>query len=202
MLRADEVPPPDLLVLFVAPFPARRDDLPDFGAEESQVIVGQIEIAVEKAADVVQCDAYVAHRAGGAGNHIDRKPSVPVQSASRRVDKVVGDGSGWPVRDSGHRVGDVTVEAGEEPEPVFAGQILAAVLARARQGKAAGLAARDGKQFVDFDVEVALYEFMGGAEAGDASAEDDDLRFTGQISRLVFCALAAARLYCAIYPML
>ena len=156
MPRADEVPPPDLLVLFVAPFPARRDDLPDFGAEESQVFVGQIEIALKKATDVVQCGTYVAERAGGAGNHIDRKPSDPVQSASRRVNEVVGDGSGWPIRDSGHRVGDVTVEAGKEPEPMLAGQILATVLTRPLQGEAAGLATRDGKQFVDFDVKVSL----------------------------------------------
>ncbi len=102
-------------------------------------------------------------------------PPVTVQLTARRVDEVVRDGSGRPVRDPAHRVGDVTVEAGEEAEPVFAGQVLAAVLARPRHRKAPRLAAGNRKELVDLDVEVALDQLVGGAEARDAAAEDDDL---------------------------
>ena len=159
----------------IAPLAARRDDLPDLRAEELEVVVGQVEVAAEKAAEIVERDADVVESAGEPRNHVDGMPSVAVQLASRRVDEVVRDGAARPVRNPAHRVGDVTVEAGEEPEPVFAGQILAAVLARPRHGKAPGLAAGDGKELVDLDVEVALDQLVGGAEPGDAAAEDDDL---------------------------
>ena len=82
--------------------------------------MGQIEVAAEGAADIVEHDAHIGDRAGAARDQIDGMPRVPVQLTSRGVDKVVRDGSGGPVRDPAHRVGDVAVEAWEEPKPVFA----------------------------------------------------------------------------------
>ena len=141
--------------------------------------MGEIEVAAEEAADVVEHDAHVVDRARRAGDQIDRMAAEAGQLAARRVDQVVGDGARRPVRNPAHRVGDVTVEAREEAEPVLAGQILAAVLAGARQREAAGLAAGDGEQLVDLDVEAALDQLVGGAEAGDAAAEDDDFGIHG-----------------------
>jgi hypothetical protein len=112
-------------------------------------------------------------------------PPVPVQLNSRRVYKVVRDGSSGPVRDPAHRVGDVTIEAGEEPEPVFAGQVLSAVLARPWHRKAPGLTSGNGKKLVDLDVEIALDQLVRRTEARDAAAEDDDLWIHGSVSRIL-----------------
>ncbi len=179
MLRFDEVPPPDLFVFRVPPLAAGRDDLPHLRAEERKVIVGEVEVAAEEAAEVVEHDAHVVDRARRTRREIHGVTPVPAQLAAGRVDQVVRDGSGRPVGDPAHRVGDVTVEAREEPKPVLAGQILAAVLARPRHGKAPRLAAGDWKKLVDLDVEVALDQLMRGAEPRDAAAEDDDLRIHG-----------------------
>ena len=116
-------------------------------------------------------------------------PPGAVQLTARRVDQVVDDRSGGPVWDPAHGVGDVAVEAGEEAEAVFAGQVAAAVLARPGHREAPGLAAWDGKQLVDLDVEAALDQFMGGAEAGDAAAEDDDFGCHGSGGYDVNCLL-------------
>ena len=138
--------------------------------------MGQVEVAAEEAAEIVEHHAHVGDRAGRTGDQIDGMAPVAVQLTARRVDEVVGDGSRRPVRDPAHRVGDVTVEAREEPEPVFAGQVLAAVLAGLRHREASRLTAGDRQQLVDLDVEAALDQLVGGAEPGDAAAEDDDFR--------------------------
>src|SRR5262249_55324859 len=130
VLCTDEIPPPLRFVLVIAPLTARRHDLPDLRGEESQVVVCQIEIAVEKTADIVERRAYVSQRSRRTGDQIDRLASEPVQLTSSRVDEVVCNGSSGPVRDPAHRVGDVSIEAWEKPESVFAGEVLATVLAR------------------------------------------------------------------------
>ena len=138
--------------------------------------MGQVEVAAEEAAEIVECDAHVVDRAGATGDEIDRVPPIPVQLTSRGINQVVSDRSSRPIRDAIHRLGDVTVEPGEEPKPMFARQILSAVLARPRHGEAPRLTSGNRQEFVDLDVEVALDQFVGGAEPRDAAAEDDDLR--------------------------
>src|SRR4029450_7830885 len=134
-----EVPPAHLLVVVVATLAARGDNLPDLRAEIPQVVVGEIEVAAEEAAEIVERDARVGDRAGGGGGEVDRPPPVPVQLTARRVHQVVGDRSGWPVRDPAHGVGDVAVEAGEEAKAVFAGEVAAALFSRPGHREAPGL---------------------------------------------------------------
>ena len=121
---------------------------------------------------------------GRTGDQIDGMASVAVQLAARRVDEVVGDGARRPVRDPGHRVGDVPVEAREEAKPVLARQVLAAVCAGLRYRKAPRLTPGNRQQLVDFHVEAALDQFVGRAQPRDAAAEDDDLRTQGTYSPL------------------
>ena len=66
-LGADELPPADLFVLVHAPLAAGGDDLPELGAEERELVVRQAEIAAEKPAEVVECDAHVVDRARESG---------------------------------------------------------------------------------------------------------------------------------------
>ena len=71
-----------------------------------------------------------------------------------------------------HGVGDVPVEAREEPKPVLTGKIPSAVYAGVRHGDGAGLAAEHWLALVDADAEPAFGEFVRGAQAGDAAAQD------------------------------
>ena len=94
-------------------------------------------------------------------------------------------------RNAAHGVDDVLVEAGEKPEAVLAGQV---VLDRSNSGvrnlipplaagassldhwNAARLAARDVAPFEHHDLEAALDEFLRGAHARHAAAQNDDFR--------------------------
>ena len=105
---------------------------------------------------------------------------VSVQLTACGIDEVIGDAAGGPIWDPAHRVGDVSIEPREEPEPVFAGQILTAVLAGIRNREASGFTSGDWKQFVDLDVKVALYELVRRTEPRDAAAKNDDLRSHGE----------------------
>ena len=77
-------------------------------------------------------------------------------------------------RDASHRVGDVVVEAGEEPEPVLTGQVRPPSDAGAGNGDAAGLAA-ERLAFDDRDLEPALDQLVGRRQPSHPATEDDDL---------------------------
>ena len=96
-----------------------------------------------------------------------------------------------------HGVNDVLVKAGEEPEPVFArqsvvdrsepvvGELVSASAVIVGDLDAARLASRNGLLLQDDDFEAALDQFVGGAHAGDAAAQNDDFRWA--------CSIATAR---------
>ena len=80
-------------------------------------------------------------------------------------DRAAGD------RDPAHRVREVTVEAREEAEAVLARQVGAPVLARAGVRDAARLAAQRVAHLVDRDLEPALGQLVGGAQARHPAAQ-------------------------------
>jgi hypothetical protein len=86
------------------------------------------------------------------------------------VDAVRVAGEGNPA----HRVREIPVETGKETEAVFARQRLAPTARRPRDVHGAGLAAEDVVVLVDGHGVAPLGEFVRGAEAGDAAAEDGD----------------------------
>jgi hypothetical protein len=76
-------------------------------------------------------------------------------------------------RDPLHRLGDVVVEAREEPEAVLAREIRPTAGARPRDADAAGLAA-PGARLEDGHLEAALGQLVGGRQTGHATPEDRD----------------------------
>ena len=120
---------------------------------------------------------------------------VPDQLTSRRVDKVVGDGSSGPVKNPTHRVGDVAVEAGEERNPCSPGKSFRPFLPEPGP-RNSGPYLRGSEGVVDLDVEVALDQLVGRTQARDTTAEDDDLRVHGSRSKVLMflsCAEGAHR---------
>src|SRR5688572_2555180 len=173
LLRADELPPADLLVGVHPPFAARRDDLPDFRGEEDELVVSEVEVTAEQPADIVQRHADVVDRPWRSCGDVDRPAAEAGERDAGGVDQIVGH-SAVAARNPAHRVGDVAVEAGEEAEAVFARKVRPAVRTGAGNAEAPGLAAGNRQQLVDLDVELTLDQFMRSAEPGDPAAEDDD----------------------------
>ena len=165
------------------------EDLPDARAEEGEIVGREIGDRSERQqtcrATPSPASAGVARKAAGM---MKRRLAVLGEPDARRRHQMIGHLAPVERRNAPHGVDDVLVEAGEEPESVLAGQ---AVLDRATtpvsatcarcvpvavvdHRNAAGLAARDVAPFEHHDLEAALDQFVRGAHARHAAAQNDD----------------------------
>jgi hypothetical protein len=173
-LGADVVPPGLELPLLVAALVAareqrqqalhqhgvlvRRDAEPGHDVEQEAREDGEV---LERLGEVRAGDQLVAP--AGLGQEDPRRAREPLEDAVAAE------------RDPLHRVRQVAVEAGEEPEAVLGRQVAPATGPGSGHGQAAGLAAGDRPRLQDRDREAALGELVRGAQPGDAAAEDDDV---------------------------
>ena len=169
-LRLRELPPRDVLVLVEPPLVAARQ--PDEQPPEVVHHVPQRDEAGE-----IECTAdgglpiVPIAREPRAHQHVwracprERRPGgrdEVVQDAARVVAK----------RDARHRVVDVPVEPGEEPESVLAGEQLAAIDRAVRDRDAAGLAAENRLALEDANLEAPFSKLVRSAQAADTTAQN------------------------------
>lgn len=167
----DEVPPGHLLPLILpAPVAAGEVDQ-DPAGEVGDLVGGQVQDGVEQTGDGPQQGLrgeFARVRWCGEGAQGQPKAGAAGVAGEQRlgaVAQVAVDPVGVAAeRDPAHRVGQVAVEAGEEPEAVLARQRPAAALAGARHVHAAGLATEHRVVLVDRHRVAAQGEFMGRAQ--------------------------------------
>jgi hypothetical protein len=151
VLRVDKVPPFEVFVFGEAPFGAAGGEDEEAGDEVGEFVRGD----AERGEELEEESAEIAGALGPAGDGDDFRFAGAGEKHAGGFGEVIGDMCG-AIRDAAHGVDDVFVEAGEEAEAVFAGEVAAALSAGARVGDAAGFAAEDGFAFVDLDEKAAL----------------------------------------------
>ncbi len=148
----------------------------------------EIRVGFERQQNVAQQRARVTGRERKARGRHEVGLHVLSESHPRRRRQMIRNLSPIKRRRAAHGVDDMFVETREEPEPVFAwqpmldrahgaggGQLMSArVLAVVDDGNAAGLASRQVAALEHNDLKAALDQFMRGAHASHAAAENDD----------------------------
>jgi hypothetical protein len=169
-VRLRELPPRDVLVLVEPPLVAARqpDEQP---ADVMQHVPQRNEASeIERAADGGLPIVPIA-REPRADQHVGR--ARPCERRPRGRDEVVQDAARIVAkRDARHRVVDVTVEPGEEPESVLAGEQLPAIDGAVRDRDAAGLPAENRLALEDANLEAPFRKFVRSAQPADASAQN------------------------------
>ena len=194
LLGADEIPPSRPFILPEPALLARGQNLPNAGAEEGEIVGREV-------GDRSEGQEHVAHDRAGIGRRArkrrrDDKGRLAVlrDADARGRYQVIGHLATVERRNAAHGVDDVLIEPGEKPEAVLAGQVVldrsnsgvrnlmpAAAGAVVHDRNAARLAARDVAPFEDHDLEAALDEFLRGAHARHAAAQNDNSRGHGSV---------------------
>lgn len=178
-VRTDEVPPRDLLPLAHASLVRAGEERHQPGDEED----GLHRLDHLHPQDLLKQDSLKTSDGEGSGRMREGAEqgsvgaaicSVEPRVGEVGVDQVVLDPVGVSgERSSGHRVRDVVVEPGEEPEAMLPGQISTADSGCSAHRDAARFAA-EFLAFVDGHVEASLGQLVCRSESGHASAEDGD----------------------------
>ena len=135
----------------------------------------EVEISPVQQSEVAQHDLEIRHGPRRAAYDLDRRTIEARELYACGVYQVVEHRASLPVWDALHRVGDVHVEAREEPEAMLAGQVESTAVRSGetapRYRDAARLAARDLVRFQYLDVEAALDEFLRRTQSRDSATE-------------------------------